>query len=256
MAANANGVGVTSSSSGSDSPSLRSNGNASHLQAALVENQSQRARHYGTAHRGSYSRESGYIIHTITPIDTLQGIALKYEVSVSGILRANQLLGNESIHKYKELKIPMFSGNLAQSSPNSSPQTLKKSLGNTRKSTDEDLNASMSSTSSDEEVKRKPEQITNRDGERDISCLLNQIDQQLAVSKNFVDMLSIKNAALEQPPDAYNRLTQEDTLEINFKQDEDSLKDKLKRTFIKPVVWIPAKDAENREIVENEIFEL
>ena len=82
MAAYANGVGVTDSNS---SPPLRGERRGNHKaegdsHSSLVH-QSQRGRHYGTVGKGKV-RENGHLIHSISSSDTLQGIALKYGVTV------------------------------------------------------------------------------------------------------------------------------------------------------------------------------
>ena len=73
MAANAHEVGISI-----DSPTDSLNGNGS-AHTSLVS--SYQGRHYGTVNKGQW-KANGYILHTITSTDTLQGIALKYKVPV------------------------------------------------------------------------------------------------------------------------------------------------------------------------------
>ncbi|XP_072032377.1 uncharacterized protein [Amphiura filiformis] len=61
-------------------------------------------RSYGTTQR---SVQETYIKHTISPADTLQGIALKYGVSVERNRRANKLYTNDSIFLRSSLSIPV-----------------------------------------------------------------------------------------------------------------------------------------------------
>ena len=73
MAANVNEVGITV-----DSPTASPSENGS-AHTSLVS--SYQGRHYGTVNKGQW-KANGYILHTITPTDTLQGIALRYKVPV------------------------------------------------------------------------------------------------------------------------------------------------------------------------------
>ena len=73
MAANAKEVGITVDC---PSDSLCKNGSA---HTSLVS--SYQGRHYGTVNKGQW-KANGYILHTITSADTLQGIALRYKVPV------------------------------------------------------------------------------------------------------------------------------------------------------------------------------
>ena len=77
MAANAKEVAISI-----DSPTNSLSGNGS-AHTSLVS--SYQGRHYGTVNKGQW-KANGYILHTITSTDTLQGIALKYKVPVRFLL--------------------------------------------------------------------------------------------------------------------------------------------------------------------------
>ncbi|XP_011405886.1 PREDICTED: lysM and putative peptidoglycan-binding domain-containing protein 2-like [Amphimedon queenslandica] len=193
MAAYANGIEITQEtiSPASSPPSTvkRPSGKGEKKEAmsskgdshSSLVHQSQKGRHYGTVGKGRH-RENGHLIHNITASDTLQGIALKYGVTIADIQRSNLLLGNESIHRYKILKIPLS----VSSSPQPSP-SLDHRKTETRTSSSQ-LVSSMEEE--EEEVKRKPSSLVA--GERDIMSLLNAVDQQLLVSKSFADKLAEK----------------------------------------------------------------
>ena len=94
MAAYANGIEITQEtiSPASSPPSTvhRPSGKGERKEAmssskgdshSSLVYQSQKGRHYGTVGKGRH-RENGHTIHNITASDTLQGIALKYGVTV------------------------------------------------------------------------------------------------------------------------------------------------------------------------------
>jgi len=53
----------------------------------------------------TYLVQNGFIIHKVLNTDTLQGLAIKYNVSVQDIKNANKLMNN-NISIYNSLKIP------------------------------------------------------------------------------------------------------------------------------------------------------
>lgn len=109
-------------------------------------------------------------------------LSLSLFLKVSDIQRANLLLGTESIHKYKVLKIPLSCHSSPQGSPRSDSQ---------RKNFRTSPSLLVSSTEEEEEeVRRKPASLVA--GERDIMSLLNAVDQQLMASKSFADKLAEK----------------------------------------------------------------
>ncbi|XP_054903026.1 lysM and putative peptidoglycan-binding domain-containing protein 1 [Poeciliopsis prolifica] len=69
-----------------------------------------RTRSYGSLTRSSLSPVRQKVIeHTVKPGETLQGLALKYGVTVELIKRANRLYTNDSIFLKKSLSIPVLS---------------------------------------------------------------------------------------------------------------------------------------------------
>lgn len=61
-----------------------------------------------------YTRDGkeDYVIHNVTPTDTLEGISLRYDVNKDLIRRANEFTGDE-VYMKKELIIP-FTSNIAK----------------------------------------------------------------------------------------------------------------------------------------------
>uniref|UniRef100_A0A3Q2TT40 LysM and putative peptidoglycan-binding domain-containing protein 1 n=1 Tax=Fundulus heteroclitus TaxID=8078 RepID=A0A3Q2TT40_FUNHE len=69
-----------------------------------------RTRSYGSLTRSSLSPVRQRLAeHTVKPGETLQGLALKYGVTVEQIKRANRLYTNDSIFLKKSLSIPVLS---------------------------------------------------------------------------------------------------------------------------------------------------
>ncbi|XP_014666594.1 PREDICTED: lysM and putative peptidoglycan-binding domain-containing protein 1-like [Priapulus caudatus] len=62
---------------------------------------------YGTA-TTTYSKKEAYTVHEVSASDTLQGIALKYGVSMGHLKRANRLWTNDSLFLHPTLKIPII----------------------------------------------------------------------------------------------------------------------------------------------------
>lgn len=68
-----------------------------------------RARSYGSLVQTSYSpARVRKVEHLVQPGDTLQGLALKYGVTMEQIKRANRLYTNDSIFLKKHLSIPVL----------------------------------------------------------------------------------------------------------------------------------------------------
>ena len=116
------------------------------------------------------------------------------------IQRVNHLFTNDSIHLHTELKIPYWSTS-KNSSPSSSPRLSRSAIRQKpREQTDGQLSSCENSYSEEEEeVKRKPLSLLSGfrvgltdSGERDIKCLLDSVDEQLKISRNFAEKLAEK----------------------------------------------------------------
>ncbi|UYV81260.1 LYSMD2 [Cordylochernes scorpioides] len=62
---------------------------------------------YGTTNGHCPCKKYKYVTHTVQPTDTLQGIALKYGVSMEAIKRENKLFTNDFLCIKKKLHIPI-----------------------------------------------------------------------------------------------------------------------------------------------------
>nr|CAI5856684.1 unnamed protein product [Callosobruchus analis] len=102
-------------------------------------------------------RNESYIKHYVTNTDTLQGIALKYNVTIEQIRRANKLWASDSLFLREYLLIPSTEGQ--KSSQSETPVMSPTS------------NSSQTSTSCDEES---------------IDEFLNKIDAAIATTKEDV----------------------------------------------------------------------
>jgi len=66
--------------------------------------------------------------HTLSPSDTLQGLAIKYGVKVADIRKANNMWAQDNIHLKKVLLIPTGSG-VPIPDGSTSPKKIQKTLG-------------------------------------------------------------------------------------------------------------------------------
>uniref|UniRef100_F1LEW0 LysM and peptidoglycan-binding domain-containing protein 2 n=2 Tax=Ascaris TaxID=6251 RepID=F1LEW0_ASCSU len=81
----------------------------------------QRARGYGSTSRPQTStrRYSSIIRHQVEPTDTLQGLVLRYNTSMSEIKRLNRLWSNESLYLKPYINIPIYEDKPTSSETNS-----------------------------------------------------------------------------------------------------------------------------------------
>lgn len=83
-----------------------------------------RTKSYGSLVRSPVSPvQQGRVKHQVQPGDTLQGLALKYGVSMEQIKRANRLYTNDSIFLKKSLSIPVLTD---PDSPNNGVESAEK----------------------------------------------------------------------------------------------------------------------------------
>ncbi|KAJ8340430.1 hypothetical protein SKAU_G00350630 [Synaphobranchus kaupii] len=86
-------------------PRLRSGSESeSELSQSLART---KTRSYGSTASVTAPLGEKYIAHRVTDCDTLQGIALKYGVTMEQIKRANKLFGNDCIFLRNSLNIPV-----------------------------------------------------------------------------------------------------------------------------------------------------
>jgi hypothetical protein len=140
--------------------------------------------------------------------DTLQGLALRYGVTVHHIQKLNNLWDSETIHSRTTLKIPTTSATpspvLKKKNKTPSP-AVSSSLQDIRK-----MDESGENGEEGEEVRRKPSTRMKRASmepfeERSIASILTAADERIAEMHRFNEKLALKTAHLKQPADAYNR---------------------------------------------------
>ncbi|XP_053214553.1 lysM and putative peptidoglycan-binding domain-containing protein 2-like [Panonychus citri] len=88
---------------------------------------------YGSTVNSTY-KEPRYIEHKLQPNDTLQGLALKYNVSMERIKRANKLWTGDSLFSRSKLNIPVTSDHGTSSSSPSSLSSPTSQFVSTRTS--------------------------------------------------------------------------------------------------------------------------
>ncbi|XP_063043855.1 lysM and putative peptidoglycan-binding domain-containing protein 2 isoform X2 [Engraulis encrasicolus] len=158
-----------------------------------------KTRSYGSTASVFASLGEKYIEHCVTDSDTLQGIALKYGVTMEQIKRANKLFGNDCIFLRNSLNIPvasqkppLFNG-LSLESPDSEATTPQE-LPYVAPDTDEP--SPTPSPPPEPEVKPpKPEELSAKD-------YLHRLDLQIKLSKQAARKLKEEDntSSPPQPP--------------------------------------------------------
>ncbi|XP_064192535.1 lysM and putative peptidoglycan-binding domain-containing protein 2-like [Anguilla rostrata] len=147
-----------------------------------------KTRSYGSTASVTAPLGEKYIVHRVTDSDTLQGIALKYGVTMEQIKRANKLFGNDCIFLRNSLNIPvrsvkseLFNGLTTLESPESEagdgctvPEGSSMILD-----TEGDSSPSTSPTLSTQELDSRPSQPE----ELSAKDYLHRLDLQIKISK-------------------------------------------------------------------------
>lgn len=218
--------------------------------------------------------------HPVEEGDTLQGIALKYNVTVEQIQRLNNLWTSDSLHLRPILKIPVIHSN--ESSRSGSPITVPPKQH--RASVDQlpsKLSESETVTSyngdrleDDDEVRSK-NSVRRRDesdsassgdgGVKTIAGILSSADEQLKISRQFAEKLAKRCAERAPPEGAYNRTADMKTgLPTNHRRSPSPYSSFSNSFSSSSQSWDrkrrveqrPEKESENREKVVDQIFEL
>ncbi|KAL1501102.1 hypothetical protein ABEB36_006490 [Hypothenemus hampei] len=124
---------------------------------------------YGSTSNKNLTKNENYIKHFVGNSDTLQGIALKYNVTIEQIRRANKLWASDSLFLREYLLIPQSDGNESIQSPQDSSVTTSPTMENTNRSSI--ASCSTRSDSFDED---------------NISDFLSKIDASIASTKEVV----------------------------------------------------------------------
>lgn len=257
-------------------------------------------RSYGTVKDASHSPtvssrsvHAGFLTHEVREADTLQGLAVKYGVTVHLIRRHNNLWDSESIQSRTQLKIPGAFHSLdsspimsrtGESQSRANHERLSSSLehystsstfsggddgpagtvasngrevvrtGSPSVSGSEVSSEQWSSELSDE-VKLKPVHLLvgkgscGSFGEKTIDGILGSADEQLIEARKFAEKLAKRSAALQKPPDSYNRTDK-------HVPDTSNLKEKTFKHRRRRAKQTSESVSESREKVEDDLFEL
>jgi len=84
-----------------------------------IRDSARSSKKYGSTSNRNSTKAETYIKHIVTSSDTLQGLALKYGVTMEQIRRANRLFATDSLFLREHLLIPVESTKSLQSDTNS-----------------------------------------------------------------------------------------------------------------------------------------
>ncbi|XP_015198353.1 lysM and putative peptidoglycan-binding domain-containing protein 2 [Lepisosteus oculatus] len=148
-----------------------------------------KTRSYGSTASVAAPLAEKYIVHRVTASDTLQGIALRYGVTMEQIKRANKLFSNDCIFLRTTLSIPVFSEKstlLNGLSSLESPES-EASDGCTPKyecpSVTQDGEGSSSSSTSAAQSPQEPDSRATQPEELSAKDYLHRLDLQIKLSK-------------------------------------------------------------------------
>uniref|UniRef100_A0A8C5PC54 LysM and putative peptidoglycan-binding domain-containing protein 1 n=1 Tax=Leptobrachium leishanense TaxID=445787 RepID=A0A8C5PC54_9ANUR len=156
---------------------------------------SSRTRSYGSLVQSSYSpARVRKVEHPVRPGDTLQGLALKYGVSMEQIKRANRLYTNDSIFLKKVLSIPVLCDQPELSNGLESPEGLEGGGPGVETS---------SITQTEREKSRRHENESHAGARAELSAsdFMSNLDTKIRVSKR---------AAVKKLKEAETQVSQDD----------------------------------------------
>ncbi|XP_054858781.1 lysM and putative peptidoglycan-binding domain-containing protein 2 [Eublepharis macularius] len=166
-----------------------------------------KTRSYGSTASVAAPLAERYLEHRLDPGDTLQGIALKYGVTMEQIKRANKLFTNDCIFLRKTLNIPvisdkplLFNGLNSLESPESEAISSPPSCEDDPVTVQED-DSSPSPQESDSDV-LPPEELSAKD-------FLHRLDLQIKLSKQ---------AARKLKPEATREDGEENSYATSYQQ--------------------------------------
>ncbi|XP_041918223.1 lysM and putative peptidoglycan-binding domain-containing protein 2 [Alosa sapidissima] len=164
-----------------------------------------KTRSYGSTASVTASLGEKYIEHRVTDSDTLQGIALKYGVTMEHIKRANKLFSNDCIFLRNSLNIPVISqkpslfNGLSLESPDSEATTPQEQAD-----VAPDSDGPSPTPSPEPSVKPpQPEELSAKD-------YLHRLDLQIKLSKQAARKLKEEDRSDEdntsQPTSSYQEI--------------------------------------------------
>ncbi|KAK5609485.1 LysM and putative peptidoglycan-binding domain-containing protein 2 [Crenichthys baileyi] len=144
-------------------------------------------RSYGSTASVTASLGEKYIEHRVTDSDTLQGIALKYGVTMEQIKRANKLFSNDCIFLRNSLNIPVLSekrsifNGLSLESPDGDGETACQDACTPHIMT-QDIEGPSPPSSPPPQPQPQPEELSAKD-------FLHRLDLQIKQSKQAAQRL-------------------------------------------------------------------
>ncbi|XP_074862767.1 lysM and putative peptidoglycan-binding domain-containing protein 2 isoform X2 [Carettochelys insculpta] len=182
-------------------PDARS-GSESESEAELSQSLARtKIRSYGSTASVAAPLAERYLEHRISAGDTLQGIALKYGVTMEQIKRANKLFTSDCIFLRKTLNIPvipekplLFNGFNSLESPENEPIDI--SLCGDRPMTVQEESSSSPSPQEPEKQLAAPEELSAKD-------FLQRLDLQIKLSKQAARKLKDEGNREEDEKSSY-----------------------------------------------------
>ncbi|XP_077119865.1 lysM and putative peptidoglycan-binding domain-containing protein 2 [Ranitomeya variabilis] len=162
-----------------------------------------KTRSYGSTASVTAPWAERYIEHPVSPGDTLQGIALKYGVTMEQVKRANKLFSTDCIFLRKSLNIPviseklsLFNGlNLLDSPENDCPED-SRALGEEEVSPPANLTSPPTSPVSGQPVVTQDEELSAKD-------FLQRLDLQIKRSTQAAKRLKEEEYLRLEEDDSY-----------------------------------------------------
>ncbi|PAV57604.1 hypothetical protein WR25_03450 [Diploscapter pachys] len=150
-----------------------------------------RVRRYGTTQTPSASKKINYASHTVTPSDTLQGIALRYNCSVTTLARINKLWSAEALHLKETIKVPCEgdsppSDGVRIQNPNSSSPIAVANSKSTSKLSESHRRTSMSASPSNLGRNAAQNSATVTPPKESISDILSRVDSVIKNTSSSV----------------------------------------------------------------------
>ncbi|KAG6939718.1 LysM domain containing 2 [Chelydra serpentina] len=179
-------------------PAARS-GSESESEAELSQSLARtKIRSYGSTASVAAPLAERYLEHRLSAGDTLQGVALKYGVTMEQIKRANKLFTNDCIFLRETLNIPvisekplLFNGLNSLESPEN--ETIDTSLcGEGPMTVQEESNSSSPSPQEPDNQPSSPEELSAKD-------FLHRLDLQIKLSKQAARKLKEEDISAPVP---------------------------------------------------------
>ncbi|CAI4228503.1 unnamed protein product [Auanema sp. JU1783] len=154
-----------------------------------------RVRKYGTTVSSTETKPKHFIIYQVQPSDTIQGIALKNNCSVSEIVRINKLWSVDSLHFKETIKIPVVGSPddnviVADYSPKSFENHMKSQISNVSSNSGVDMEEAPSESLKDM-LSRIDETI------KSTSSSVKKLERSSTIVKEFAEQARPEHHSLQ-----------------------------------------------------------